>query len=521
METNTNATKTKELRSRTFEVVQYEVNPKTGAPLFSEQNIINGLTFQTISKWAYILHDKDVYDEEEENAWLKRLAENDETPEDWKFPVRAGDKHLRHWHIVLYCSKAIGVRKIAEWFGVPESQVDIPKGHGAFWDKVEYLTHEHPKQQAKGRYRYGDEEVHSNIDWRAALDERKERKKHCGGLVLSDAERLQYDVLYNGRSLEEAQKMDPVNFMKYFDKLKRFRAHYLLQSPPPMTRINYYVDGEGGTGKGLLCRALARSIRPDITEDRKLFFNVGAKGAAFEGYDGQPILIWNDRRAVDLLNELSGRGNVFNVFDTHPTDLRQNVKYNSVVLSHEVNIINGIEPYKVFLDGLAGEYKNYRGEFFAAEDKSQSYRRFPFIIRVHEEDFDWLLNKGFATNTRNYEEYIAYRAMQLNWQMLQVDCGNDIALEREIEAKAVLPIAEKHRELLAISDVPVDKEAIRAKYAGIGVPQKVVLQCKDGTEVPLTGDLVKQAALISMSIAAGLLACTQWQTIQSLLSVLM
>lgn len=482
----------KPLRARAFEIVQYEINPKTGVPLFSEQNIINGLQFQTIERWAYILHDEDEYDEADENRWYKRLAEAGENPETWLYPVRAGDKKPRHWHIVVYCQKAVEITKIAEWFGVPENQVEILKGHGAFWSRIEYITHEHPNQQAKGKHRYEDSRVIANVDWRAELNARAERRIRYGGKNLKAAERLQYEVMYNGLTLREAREKDSVSYMRCLDKLKKMRRDYLSNCPPPRTRINYYVDGPGGIGKGLLCRALARSLCPDLTEDDEIYFNAGAKGVAFEGYDGQRVIIWNDRRAIDLLTELNGRDNVFSVFDTHPEKKKQHIKYDSLVLSHEVNIINGIQSYDEFLDALTARYKIGK-EVYDEEDKSQSYRRFPFIIRIHEEDFNILINRGFAEDTRNYEEYIEYQSMRMNWQRLQVECGRRIDLAREIEKRAVAPIISKHKEMLEKFDVePEDEAAILAKYADIGVMQNVVIRRADGSTAPYTPPPPKQ-----------------------------
>ena len=146
----------------------------------------------------------------------------------------------------------------------------------------------------------------------------------------------------------------------------------------------------------MICKAIARSLYPNFHDDDDIFFEVGAKGVPFDGYDGQPVIIWNDRRAYDLLQELGGRGNVFTVFDTHPSRTKQNVKYSSVNLCNAVNIVNSVQEYKEFLDGLAGEYEEKSGRVQKAEDKGQSYRRFPFIVPLHEEDFDLLVDEILA-----------------------------------------------------------------------------------------------------------------------------
>lgn len=98
---------------------------------------------------------------------------------------------------------------------------------------------------------------------------------------------------------------------------------------------------------------------------------LGAEGVSFDGYDGQPVIIWNDCRAGELIKTLGGRGNVFNVFDTHPSKGKQNIKYGSVNLVNRVNIVNSVQSYTEFLDGLAGEYTDRDGKQIVAEDKTR------------------------------------------------------------------------------------------------------------------------------------------------------
>ena len=382
-------------------------------------------------------------------------------------------------HLVIQCGYTIEIGIIAKWLGIAENFVDIPKGAGAgkFLDCVEYLTHESAKQQELGKHKYGDMEVHSNFDWREKLDKRNmNRAKY--GKDLSDKDQMRYDVLYGGKTLRQCMK-DRLLYMDDFERLQKLRMVYISNQQPPRNRINYYVTGRGGVGKGLICRALARSLFPDMENDEDIFFEVGAKGAAFEGYDGQPVIIWNDRRAIDLLQELNGRGNVFNVFDTHPTKQKQNIKYGSINLCNVVNIVNSVQPYDEFLNGLAGEYRDRDGETIKSEDKGQSYRRFPFMILLHEEDFDMMLNKGFIENTKDFEEYIQYNGIRGNMQRIAEKCGANEQLARELEAGIVKPIVDKHQEVLEkLEHETEDEDAIRAEFADYGTIREIVVDGK-------------------------------------------
>ena len=84
---------------------------------------------RSIKEYAWILHDKDVYtDTDDEVVSGKRVV---------------GDLKQPHVHIVVSGgSKALDVGYVAKWFGVPANMIEIKNGKGAFIDAVRYLTHE-------------------------------------------------------------------------------------------------------------------------------------------------------------------------------------------------------------------------------------------------------------------------------------------------------------------------------------------------------------------------------------------
>ena len=419
---------------RIFNVMQYEKHPETGETLLTEEQIrVALLSHRTVKRWAYICHDKDVYSalDEEQNPDHK-----------------AGEVKPRHWHVVLECGSNVEIGVVARWLGVAENFVETAKGAGAFLDCVQYLTHEQEKQQLLGKRLYADSEVKSNFEFRAELDKRAEnRAKYNRDLNLK--ERIRMEVLLNGMTLRQVIDKYPYEFQQDFAYLERCRIRYISKiAPMPRRRINYYVEGSGGIGKGLISRALARALidRDNLLKDDEIFFEVGADRTSFEGYDGQPVLIWNDCRASTLLTKLEGRENVFNVFDPHPADIQQNIKYGSIRLNNEINIVNSVQTWKEFLDELAAEYKR-NGQVHKAEDKKQSYRRFPFFLVLHEEDYDLGMNKGVFDGTREFEQYMMYRGMQANMRRIADRCGDNYELYNLETKKIVQPVTEKHEEL--------------------------------------------------------------------------
>ena len=208
------------------------------------------------------------------------------------------------------------------------------------------------------------------------------------------------------------------------------RRRYLVEvAKMPSFRINFYIDGKGGIGKNTAAKVLAKALFPNI---EKPYFEAGASGVSFQHYDGEPVIIWNDRRASSFIADF-GREETFNMLDMHPGDSVQNVKYGSTKLINVFNIINGVDSYNDFLNGLAGEYIDRYGTFHKQEDKGQSYRRFPIILCLREDEFDCLINKGVAEGTREYDQYISYEGIK----------GSFARLAQRLSGKAQLIVAQK------------------------------------------------------------------------------
>ena len=389
------------MKKRIFNIMQYEYHPDNaydedgnlipGAePLLSQKQIDDGLRHRCFKKWAYIWHDKDVYTEQDEKKNPRH---------------RAGEPKRRHAHIVIQCDDAIEVSDVARWFGIPENFIHLPKerkddqeseeglrlpkGRGAFLDCVRYLTHEDEKQQALGKTLYPDDAVVANFDWRAEVD------KHVAGRV-KPADVMRMHVLRDGWSLNRCREEDPLTYSKIRSSLPPLRMDYLMDEEPCPFRFTIYVDGKGATGKSSYCRYIAQTLFQGVDDP---YFVVGNdERVTFDGYDGQPILIWDDWRVTDFITRFKPQG-TYRILDPHPDKHAEQAKHSRVILTNAVNIINGVQPYDEFIAGLAGTYTNRRtGIHYEAEDDTQAWRRFPMILCVHEDDFDVLLNEGFVNN---------------------------------------------------------------------------------------------------------------------------
>lgn len=407
-------------------------------PLITEQIAIDACAnHATIKKAAIFLHSKDVWNAEDEKKNPKHKC-------GWDKPD--------HLHIYLHVQPDMSPSTIAKWFGVEPQYVEIKTGRGAFEDCLEYGFHESPSAIEAQKYHYDEEAVvyAKNCNPREVVDKLQSRLAVLGssGRNMSPADELRYKVQQEGMTLREAERHDPITFGKIQTQLKRLRGWYLSNHAPlPPLRTCFYVSGKGGIGKGILCRALARSLTAGIEDEQAAIFTAGGAGVAFQEYDGQPVVIFNDRRAIDFITEFGSRQAVYDMFDPTPTNTQYNIKYGSVTLTNSIVIINGIDDYETFLNGLAGEYTDKQGQHFKAEDKSQIYRRFSFIIEVREEDLDVRLNKGIMNGTREYCQYVRYANLRANMRRMKEQLGEISDESIRVQHQICAPIVEKHLEL--------------------------------------------------------------------------
>lgn len=422
----------------------------------------------SIENYAFIIHDKDVYTQE------KVLKEQ---------PDLKGKPKTPHIHCVMKFSYNQDLERITEWFGVPANFFEKASGRNAWEEKVLYLTHEEDKQQALGKFLYSDEEITADFDFRGFIDDYKakklEMKSKYGKTVLSEKEMLRMDVLQFGVTLKQAMNRKPILFAEDYNTLTKMRSFYLQQQTPPPFRLNLYIEGSGGVGKDLMAKSIARSMYPDILDLNEVVFEIGADGVSFDGYDGQPVIIWADVRAGELIGKF-GRENVLGgLLEPFQGEIKrkQNVKYSSISLVNAVNIFTGADKWTDFLNGLVGEYTDKNGRVFKSENKAQSYRRFPLIIPVSQSDFDIMLNEGFMQDNNNWTQYFIYKNISGNFAKANALLSGNEQKIREIEDKMsshVMGAVEEIQEKTKRKELT--DEEIQAIFGGYG-------EAKTGEEI--------------------------------------
>lgn len=415
----------KEPKGRIFNCLQYEFNPKTCEDLhFNESNILKCVAHKTISRWAYIRHDKDVVTE-----WDIENGKGHYTEAD------LGSPKPPHWHIVLECKGGLlPISTIAKWLGIPPMMIEIPKGRGAFIDCVEYLGHSDIRQELKGKYAYESDEIKSNFDWQTEVTEMVLRKTKYEK-PLSQADFLKNEVLYNGLTLREVQDRYPSIYAKESTVFDRLRSKYITERAPlPSSRVNFYLQGNSGYGKDTMAFSIARGLFPDLARDEDVYFEIGGDKVTFDGYDGQPVIIWSEFRADTFVAALGGYESVLTAIDIIPKNVRHHKKFGHVKLINSVNIVTSTQPYIEFLKGLIPE---------TDPDPTQANRRFPIIIPIHVEDFDILINSGYL-HADTYRDYTAYLNVRGSFGQLARQLSSRPELLEKVGSKLTQPLIDTH-----------------------------------------------------------------------------
>lgn len=383
--------------------------------------------YRGIKGGAYILHDKDEYTEREVKDINGRIdkeikalhdsgswtQEAEDALNDKKIEV--GEHKPDHWHILLdFGTNAKSAQAIATMLHTVPNMVQQVRGKKkGFANMLAYFTHITPQAMADGKFEYDPSEVKGLIFPKLDIYEQFQdyedfAKAYLEGTLTLDI--TAKDVLLGKITPRELMDKDPEYFLKHEAMINRARLNYNNRKPTPSSLFNYFVGAgaseregtQGRIGKGIMCKALAiahlSSMYPkvnffDMTDDELRYggyiYWAGGAGTTFQGYDGQPIIIWEDCRAYDLIKTFGGINNVFKSLDPHPKPVGINIKYGEVYLKNSIFIFDGAQTYSDFINDLSVEWKRELNDFgnqhnvmAVKEDKSQAKGRFPFIVEI-------------------------------------------------------------------------------------------------------------------------------------------
>lgn len=408
-----------------------------------------------LRNYAYVIHDRDFYTQDDEDEAASAIAMGSK-----RRVIKAGEKKPEHIHIELQLRTAKTAQALIKWISCAGLQVPMQwvvyvrenrDGEAAtFDDKCAYLCHE--REPDKAPYRY--DEIMCTFDYEEMMKRyilrqaRKSKSKMSRAFqtehinkIASGEETVAGFISQFGYAVYEQNKAKYDHAEQYF-----YRTRY----PGTGFRLTYLVTGPSTVGKTPLAKFLACSLFPEFTNPREVYFSVGDAGATLQGYNGQPVIIWDDWRAIDFIRQF-GREKVFSgLFAVHPDPTDFNIKYGSVVLRHTVNIVTCIDSVNVFARELAGEYTDRLGNFHKGENEQilQAYKRIWGISEVTEEEISVRFNMGYYSNAAlvYYQQYELALVIQNNTRAIAEKYSP--SLYGHVGKRMLPVVGEKYREYL-------------------------------------------------------------------------
>ncbi|MGO4689461.1 Rep family protein [Glaciibacter sp. 2TAF33] len=136
-----------------------------------------------------------------------------------------------HAHVVFELSDGRTFQTVANMLNVPLILVRSVIGQRgdthSFARAVRYLTHETPTEQAKGKYRYADEEVFASAGykWRAEVDALSAQDRYQLPLL----DRLKIQVLHGDRSARSVLDEYPSLDLKHDAAFKKLELRFMTE----------------------------------------------------------------------------------------------------------------------------------------------------------------------------------------------------------------------------------------------------------------------------------------------------
>lgn len=221
---------------------------ETQVDRLSEEKIIKALEHNRIRDYAYIKHDKD------ENV----------TP---------------HWHIAIRLKDTYNTKHIAEWFDVPETQIEKVKGR--WTDMLKYLIH----RNAPEKYQYEESGVKSNFDFQKILKE-ADNTKQLDEIIekINAGEIREYNI---------HSHIDIKTYVRYKRQLSYAFDYTNNKKGVDRQMEAVFITGDSGTGKTTYAKSIAEQKGYSV-------FVTDSGNNPLDGYGGEDCIILDDLRGSTM-----------------------------------------------------------------------------------------------------------------------------------------------------------------------------------------------------------------------------
>ncbi len=324
-------------------------------------DILDGKS-NAIQEWAYCIHNKDVYTEEDE----KRTPEH-----------KSGTLKPEHIHLVLRFKRnqPQNTEYIAKWFNIPENFVS--KIRGKFEDAVLYLIH----KNAPEKFQYDISEVVANFKVETYIENCENQSKLSQ--IIKDI--LSGEIREYNKTIEiDSMLLVNPSDLRIIENAFKVRSEYLQATKKHRNTTCIYICGKSGAGKTTFAKKLAE-------EKNMEYFISSGSNDIMDGYAQQPCLICDDIRPSCL-----GLSDLLKMLDPYTASSIKS-RYKNKYLNADLIILTSVLPIEEFYHNVF-EHEN--------EPITQLKRRCQYYIKM---DMTTIRVQRWDNYLMRYSEPIEYR----------------------------------------------------------------------------------------------------------------
>lgn len=269
-----------------------------------------------IRQYAYIIHDKDTYEEDSDTH-------------------RKGDLKPPHIHLLLNFeeNQPQKMKYIAQWFGIPENFLSIIKGD---WNAAcLYQIH----FNAKEKHQYDISEVTANFDYAALVEEAHRQEEEKSPEINEIVQKILNGEIREYNKTLEIDGLTLVNFSKKIELAFKVRSEHLQATQKDRHMECIYITGSSGSGKTTLARKIAES-------HGLAYFISSGSNDIMDGYGQEPCLIVDDIRPSVL-----GLSDLLKMLDPH-TACSVKSRYKNKYLNCELVILTTVLSIDTFYQNV-------------------------------------------------------------------------------------------------------------------------------------------------------------------------
>ena len=286
------------------------LNDAEGNIIFNMDTLPNILhAKQCIDKYSYIIHDKDVYTDDDE----KKNPEH-----------KADALKPSHIHLLLKFNSPQHFRNIGQWFGLQEQFVSRIKS--SWSNAVAYQLH----RNAKDKYQYSIDEIKANFNVQSIID--KIDKYDYLQKVLND--------ILDGkiREYNKTREIDGLTLVQNARQIReafKVRAEHLQATIKDRNTECIFITGKSGAGKTTLAKKIAKENGLD-------YFLSSGSNDILDGYSQEPCVILDELRPSSL-----GLADLLKLLDNHTASSVKS-RYKNKFLQCELIIITSVLDIDTF-----------------------------------------------------------------------------------------------------------------------------------------------------------------------------